>query len=511
MVQTDAGVLMAVNVNAYDLFKYVEEHFDLSRLQFKGINFWPLIRSRVAYQLFFEIPTEDYKVTPKIKSVSDRIKLPYRKLKLEKLRQSFEDSIKGLGQEIQVFVYPDKLFIDSFKGKSYSRYVDPYYEIIAGMNSSVGRFSLSVKEDRISEPYHPINYLETDQFLKYLEVKKYLDGYRQNNYKEVEKIKKVLADLNKLCESKFSLRPFFPTLIKEFNEVVDYQSFFDRLFEVSKVKFIFLECFYDTVKMALCVSAKKNDIEVIELQHGVIGDYTYLPYLNSGVNYDMMPDHLWCWTQSDKDEVIKQNLSFKYLKPFVGGNMWMKKYVNGEIDYVTEEDIRYFNTLRSGYKKLVVFTQQPLIESEILFAAISEAPEHLFFIRFHPLTSTAEKEAIKTRLKDFKNVEFEKAMRLSLYALFKYCDLQVTHSSATAVEALSFNLPTVIFGKNGYSFYKEQIADHVIFYAGTTAEIVELVINTPIPDPEHLSYYQIRTDQSESEQNIATLLKKCVA
>ena len=69
--------------------------------------------------------------------------------------------------------------------------------------------------------------------------------------------------------------------------------------------------------MAMCIAAKKYGIKVVEIQHGGAEDNVYLPYSNKQIKFDVLPDLLWCWSDSDKELVIKHNSDeFNYLKPF---------------------------------------------------------------------------------------------------------------------------------------------------------------------------------------------------
>lgn len=502
-----------------ELFRFIEQNFDVKKFNYKGINFWPLIRAQIGFDLNFK--KANYQSTGIIerkRKVSDILKAPYRYLKLKYAERGFHKSLKPLTSEFQVLAHPQSLFIDEISGKLYSRYIDPYYEILKSGYSSVDRFGFIQGNNLQKEFFHPVNFYNLSLFKKYIGIKSYIESFSKNNSASIAKIKEAFKEVNELTERTFNIRPFNDSLILSFNETLEYKVFFSYLFSLSNVNSIFLECFYDSLKMGLCAAAKEHSVKIIEIQHGGAEDNVYVPYINHECSYSILPDYLWCWSRSDKDLILKHNTGFKQLVPFVGGNMWLKKYVAGEITTGHGEQ-EFFEKIKPGYKKIILVTLQPVfISDKVILNTILNAPGNFYFIvRFHPFNTEQEKNDFKESVKNCANVDCSAALTANLFNLFINCDFQLTHSSTTAMEALVFNLPTIICSEYGFDFYKDQINDGVILHSVNPTEIIEFLQAGIELNREKLDYYLIRSDAAEAIINVSKVVghkfsfKQCAA
>ncbi|MGZ6539673.1 MAG: hypothetical protein ACXVEB_14955, partial [Bacteroidia bacterium] len=206
------------------------------------------------------------------------------------------------------------------------------------------------------------------------------------------------------------------------------------------------------------------------------------------------------------------NGKFNYLVPFAAGNMWLKKFVNSEIPLEKEEV--FFDEARRAYKKIILISLQPVFFLTDLFrACIEKAPkDYLFLIRFHPNMSQQKREEIKAALKNHANIETEVSSRVNLYWLFQNCDYQLTHSSTTAMEALTFSLPTIVCSKFGHGFYRDQIKDRVILFSEDADEILSMISKGVMPDKEKAGYYRIKSDENEAVEILKQIMQEpCAA
>lgn len=487
-----------------ELFSFIEKNYDVSKFSYQGINFWPLIRKDIGFHLSLNSPSYQYKYSIKKTTFTDHLKFPLRIIKLFLLKKKFQTSYHPILTEAAICTYPDSLFIDHIGNKTYSRYIDPYYEVLKDHFGKITRFGFLTSGEKPKDTFIPIRYLNLDSFLNYYSLKQFL--YKAKDDSELTKISKVFSEVNELVYSKFKIKPLYSGMITGFDEVIKYKEFFDQFFLASKVKVIFLECFYDTLKMALCASAANKKIKVVEIQHGGAEDNVYLPYSNKSVNYIILPPYFWCWSISDKILVQKHNgEDFNYLKPFVGGNMWLKKFRLNEME-LPSEHASFLKALNAKKKVIVLICLQPSFYIDDIFIRVIENyPDMFFLIRYHPLTSTAERKEVNSKLRNYQNIEIEFSSKIHLYALFNCVNFQMTHSSTTAMEALAFKLPTIICSKFGYDYYKEQIKDNVIYFADSIGAIDQIFAEKKKLDFEKMEVYSIKSDPAETIKNLSAV------
>ena len=493
-----------------NLFLFIEKKFDITRFTYKGINFWPLIRSNIGLDLYSN-PTI-YNLKRKKRSLAEMIKLPYRNIKLKKAKANYIKTLKPLQSDYIICTYPNSLFTDELSGKSYSRYIDPYFETIS-KQYKLQRIGFTNINDSKINPLYPIDFFSTDNFLIYKNLNKFINKGSDIDMTEYNKMITTFEEINKIVLGEFKIKPFYSGLINQFEEVIAYTAYFDELFKISKVKWVFLECFYDIIKMAMIISGKKYGVKFIEIQHGGAEDNVYLPYHKKTIDYQMLPDYFWCWSESDKDLIIEHNGNFKFLIPFIGGSMWLKKFVSNEINPVTKEEEMFFVRIKEKYKKIILVCLQPvfLLDKVIKETILNETGDFLFLVRFHPHITIKERNEIKNTLGGQTNIETEMASKINLFYLFKNCDVQLTHSSTTAMESLTFNLPTIVCSKYGYDFYKEQIKDGVILFSDNSEEIINIISRENKLNERKSNYYKIRCNEKEAIENLTNLITSCAA
>lgn len=487
-----------------EIFEFVERNYDVGKFSHKGINFWPLLRKEIGLQYNLANNTSYSPFSPKM-NITWYLKWPLKLFKLGylkwQLRSYYTKEIND--SESVFFIYPDSIFIDIMEGKKYSRYIDPYFEVIAKY-SKTGRLTLQEKTN--TDYYHPAETINPLMFFKYYDLYSFLFSNVALEQNDVEKIKIVFKEANKLLLSEYKIEPFKESIIKHVYDLVKYKCFFVMLLENKKVKTVFLECFYDEIKMGLTAACKELNIKTVEIQHGGSEDNVYLPYKNHKINYSTLPDYLWCWSKSDEKLIKKHNGEFGLLRPVIGGNMWLKKIKNDEVPFSEQLQNDFKNKSRKYSKTILITLQFPVFLLH-LFVEIARANEDFFFVvRQHPLTPVTERKIIIDTFNAISNVDYSIAQNMNLYNLFNYTDIQLTHSSTTCMEALSFNVPTIICNKYGYDFYKEQIEKKVVFYSEDKNEISRMLRAGLTINEVNKEEYLIRCDEEDVFRNLKYFL-----
>lgn len=76
-----------------------------------------------------------------------------------------------------------------------------------------------------------------------------------------------------------------------------------------------------------------------------------------------------------------------------------------------------------------------------------------------------------------KNVEYLLSTEDNLYGLFDLVDIHVTHYSTIAIEAISFNLPTILIGDNFANLYKAYTEAGHFYVANDSKQILKFIEN----------------------------------
>lgn len=187
-----------------------------------------------------------------------------------------------------------------------------------------------------------------------------------------------------------------------------------------------MECPYNM--MGYIWALKKKGIKVIELQHGVINNshYAYI-FPHESI---FSPDELWVYGNEEYEFFSRENPHYSSVVKQTG------LYILHLAKEAFTDDI--FKTCRDTYKKIVVFTGQTLVENEVK-CFIREAAVLNPDILFVYIPRNAE-ESFDVKA---SNVLFRPGV--NVYEYLKWCDIHMTVSSTTCLEACYFQKPTVFY------------------------------------------------------------------
>lgn len=193
-----------------------------------------------------------------------------------------------------------------------------------------------------------------------------------------------------------------------------------------KPKFVFIECPYPI--MGYIWSLKKNGVKIFELQHGVLNSshYAYI-FRHNSIFY---PDEIWVYGEREKD-------FFENYNPFYAKNIKeIGLYILDRSDKEFTNDI--FKNYRDDYSKVIVFSGQTAVENathDFLKDIAKLNPDFLFI--YIPRVNT---DKLNFTL---SNVIVE--YNVNIYEYLKWCDLHVTISSTTCLEASYYKRNTIFY------------------------------------------------------------------
>lgn len=213
--------------------------------------------------------------------------------------------------------------------------------------------------------------------------------------------------------------------------------FYRFLFRWIKPKSIFLISSF--TKASIVIAAHLENIQVIEAQHGYIGNnhQFYNAYVNFGREY--YPDILIAFGDQEKRNA-SPNFIFSPEQIFPVGSLYLENIKDGFVD-------EYLSVLQSKYQYVFCVTLQTVKEIELLQWVKKQAisnEDWLFIIKPRNVDHL-----------DYNVWTIEKNMILlpqyNIYQVLKYSRYNITIYSTTAVEASYFNVKTLFYNIDGLS------------------------------------------------------------
>jgi hypothetical protein len=205
--------------------------------------------------------------------------------------------------------------------------------------------------------------------------------------------------------------------------------------------------------MAIVSAANLLKIETIEMQHGPMvdnhlcyGSWSNVP--DSG--YSVLPRVFWCWDNfSSKaiDRWSSKNVLYDYV---VGGHPW--------INFLESQNIEY------NLSDYILYTLQPRLDiledtfSEKIIKTIKNTKEK-WVIRLHPRQgiSILYIEELLKQKGVMDKVILRAVSEFPLPVVMSNAKVHVTHSSGSTLEALSYNIPSIVINQIGFDYYNHLI------------------------------------------------------
>lgn len=254
-----------------------------------------------------------------------------------------------------------------------------------------------------------------------------------------------------------------------------------------KPDLIIIECYY--TQMGRIWSAHNHNIPVVELQHGVLNkDHIgYNPTYHSDLLY---PDEICVYGEEEYKYFTEKE--FQFVKHVSMTGLYL-------LDRSAEfffEDI--FAKERNKYKSIVVVAGQRPGE-EMLSAFIDDVARSLTDVLFVYIPRRMETLSFSS-----PNVVLK--VGVNIYEYLKWCDIHVTISSTTGLEAHYYRKPVVFcdFEDVAKEYYGDVISEkNGAFYLHTKEEFLELF---PKIRPEQYVYRELFAHNSE--ERMANVLER---
>ncbi|MES2837162.1 MAG: hypothetical protein V4667_06550 [Bacteroidota bacterium] len=475
--------------SAHNLIEEIENRNDLGIVKYSKYKAWPLIK----YHLYFALlkynenkedsPIANSSTTNKQSFVKSVIKFPLNIFRYFVYSLKYKNELSVLLNKVKkntvLFIdVDDVLYEDKIDNKLYSRYISPYIELVK-KNYETTLLNVS-SDEKSSEKSDSPYYFNIQSFIDFSVIKNQL---RKRNDVQLENFDLISNSIDDKRYKELVSKSFLESQLKK---IEIYEEIWHLILSNCKPKAVFMSCHYGNLSnYGLLVAAKKLNIKTIEIQHGLSLGVMYTGWnkMPKNATYEFLPDYYWCWSLFDKISIENSRGSSKMFQPLLGGNAWFTKNILLNINNDSNLELNKLIDNNKPKKIILVTLQHSIPTSEILIDAIRKSnSDYLWLIRFHPrdyFDPEYRKNYIEA-LKEFKNIEYVNATKANLYPLLKQINFHITHHSAVSVEALAFNIPTILLGNKFSEIFEKYIKAKLFQIANTSLDILNIV-NSDLP------------------------------
>ncbi|MEM8488499.1 MAG: hypothetical protein AAF564_23330 [Bacteroidota bacterium] len=469
----------------------IEKAMDVAAIRYKGVHLWPFVRMQLWQRLL-----HPNKYAPPaaigLRRLAHKLSqgffrpdfyAPY--LEHAKRHRSNLAELTDFGSVDVLFFSRQEEHEDVFGGRYYNRLVDPFIDLVKTQYTFLKLELITDQTQETLPRFEHTYFFDSLDYLRCDAQRSVIAAFQESP--TIERIQQgnVLTQL--LAGTRFDLALTEEYLMMEGERLLHYIRYFKEALAAIRPKVVMLSNYYDNLGMALVSAAKSMGIVTVDIQKDVQGQYhgMYSCWDKApDAGYEMIPDICWCWGKPAVEHMRLGAGTFNP-RPLIGGNLWLEKWQDQEpVGFGLEpEATTFLDGLRAPQKVVLVSLQQSdrAIPDAMLEAMRKAPPDWFWLIRLHPAQRnkiSALQEALEAL--HLENVNVEEASQLPLYPLLKQSHRHVTQWSTIAVEALRFNVPSLIIHPTGRAQFNHYIKQGHFSYA-THAEGIIDALTAPRP------------------------------
>ena len=435
-----------------------ERKYPVDQWEINGIHVWPILRVRL---LFVFYNSEAKNATVNRQSKKEKIGL------LKKFMLIIKGLLFWLKLAFNALPKVEYLFF------SYSSYTDPKLgdldkfcsQIIASLSGSSTLFQMKIG----SQGFVPNGGVDLNPAIYILEILIYKLRKKTkfiHKLKQFEEFKNELLDLAPEHARTIVNIKFLEHQVRRISMQAD---FLEKIIYAVAPKAIFHVCYYNN--FGINHAGFKNQIPVIDIQHGVLGSINahYMGWSNKPKNgFNIMPSHFWCWSDEDAQFI---NTTNKTKCGFKGGNPLFKilneRSNKQSFPYSEETCILY--TLQN---------RTEILPKELKKAILSSKKTRWLF-RLHPAQRENMEQIIEEILAEIPsgNLDFDIANSWSVIDLIAVVDLHITGYSATIIEAAILGVNSIAIHPSARDYFNNSQYKDFIFYLNDQEDLNDLILH----------------------------------
>jgi hypothetical protein len=244
-----------------------------------------------------------------------------------------------------------------------------------------------------------------------------------------------------------------------------------RLLERARPRLAFVVSYYSLEGMAFVLACHRARVPVVELQHGVQGEFhpayaAWQAVVPAGGKHPLLPDVFWVWSPWEAGVIGRWSEGTAHAA-LDGGNPWAGIWSAGSPWPGVASALDAAGALKaraSGRPVVLATLQYGLAASEQLdpLAAFirTAGQEFAVWVRLHP-AMRERREEVRALLAAAGPFELDACSDVPLQALLPQVDVHWTHSSSTVIDAAQFGVPSVLGSEYGAELFAPLIAGGV--------------------------------------------------
>jgi hypothetical protein len=460
-----------LNSEIIKIIHTIEKKVDFNALTLCQMNVWPIIRLAIWEEL------NNSTIVNK-KNVNQNTRLS--KATLSQIVLNYVVSFKAIqvllkysNKEWILFISRERDQVSSSGGRKIDQVLDPILDDCLNRKLNCLKLQVSPKDKKSIYEFPSLNFFLIfhaliNSFLKLI--------YKNRVCKIIQEVEQKVSSVGDL--SSLSLYE----IEKDLYLFIKHYLYYRIIFFFSNPKLIFLSCYYSNNHFGLIAAAKVNNLPTVEVQHGKQGR-DHVMYSSWILKFNqplLVPDYFLIWGRKSKKQ-IQNSCSSGFLdkhKPIVIGNMWASMKSKFPQKYVSKRDIKFVESIQKfKYKVLVSLQPKEDYFPNFLVELINLlSVDFSVLIRFHPSMKVPKNFMDKFR-KTKCFIEYKESTKCDLHFLLSKINFHLTAYSSVCYEALIYNVPTLIFSKEGQYLYAEEIEKKIFYYSEDYQQMYNIVVN----------------------------------
>lgn len=272
------------------------------------------------------------------------------------------------------------------------------------------------------------------------------------------------------------------TLLQNINTLTLITSYFQKILHQIKPAVAMVVSYYGFAAMAFVMACQKNNVVVIDIQHGVQGPFHAAYGKWSKIpseGYELLPNIFAVWSEFEKRVIDDWAITSNKHTSYILGNIWNDMWRQAEPSPIVKGFNQQIRSIigSAHHKAIALFTLQTGIHTpDYLVNVIRNTPYIQWWIRIHPCM-LGEEEKIYREWMNFqlKNIIIREATNIPLPALLRQIIVHVTNSSSVVLDAAQFRVPSIIIDRLGLELYHECIQEKLAYYCNTEQALIDRI------------------------------------
>lgn len=428
-----------------EIFKYIEQKYNVDEWKINGIHIYPLIRLENRYLLSLM----SLNGSAKVEATSNGYGLKILKAKPRRIKAQLGDPQGQLKlHQADVVFLGNGISFSKLNGSWYQKLCDPIQDALKDEKISCIRLEMS--HNFLTPRHNPCKFIQTE--VDNVIIKSIIASKIKAPQFEDEQ----WGDFESFCNDPYVKKKLLKLPTKELvrkriAKIEALSSFYQKKLKKINPKIAFIPAYYGDQEISFIIACKRMGITTVDVQHGVQGKY-HLGYGSwfkvASKGYTPLPDYFAVWSEQEKEAIQMWSEAVTGHDVVVTGNLFSELWKENNNPIVKKYDDEIAKLKKWKKKQTILLTLSPYTEKEmkLIYEVVKESQlEYNWFIRLHP-SMIRNQEEIKNNFKSMgiKHFEIEQSSNLPLYSLLRNIDLHMTVQSSCVIEAADFGVQSII-------------------------------------------------------------------